>query len=205
MCQFSEVAECYSINLSARKTKFAGISMPISLATFRLTTSSNLLGCSIGISAGLVPRNILTSSPDAIFAPGFVQAKAAQSATKTIPILALPENLLAEGLTSSLARPDRNTTGISLISPDLDGKRGDLLLDAIPGLRHVAVLADPSVDKPMHLQALMDSAKARGIELSVFPPISGRRSRLRWRRRNRLEQAQSTYSRHNYSTSIAAW
>src|SRR5450631_305103 len=35
-------------------------------------------------------------------------------------------------------------------------------------LRHVAVLADPNVDKPPHLQALTASAKARGIELSVF-------------------------------------
>src|ERR1700737_2484930 len=57
----SEVTKGYSINLSARRTKFAGISRPISFAVFRLTTSSNLLGCSIGISAGLVPRNILTS------------------------------------------------------------------------------------------------------------------------------------------------
>jgi putative tryptophan/tyrosine transport system substrate-binding protein len=37
-------------------------------------------------------------------------------------------------------------TVLSLISPDLDGKRGELLLEAVPGLRHVAVLADPNVD-----------------------------------------------------------
>jgi ABC-type uncharacterized transport system substrate-binding protein len=89
-------------------------------------------------------------------------------ATKTIPIVALSEDLAAEGLVSSFARPDGNVTGVSLISTDLDGKRGDLLLEALPGLRHVAVLADSNVDKLSHLQDLMDSAEARGIELSVF-------------------------------------
>jgi putative ABC transport system substrate-binding protein len=111
---------------------------------------------------------LVKATPDAIFASGFGEAKAAQIATKTIPILALSEDMIADGLMSSIARPDGNTTGVSLLSPDLDGKRGDLLLDAVPGLRHVAVLADPNVDKPPHLQALTESAKARGIELLVF-------------------------------------
>jgi putative ABC transport system substrate-binding protein len=111
---------------------------------------------------------LVKAAPDVIFAPGLLSAKAAQAATGTIPILSMSEDMIAEGVTSSLARPNRNTTGVSLISPDLDGKRGELLLEAIPGLRHVAALADPSVDKPAHLQILMDSAKARGIALSVF-------------------------------------
>jgi putative ABC transport system substrate-binding protein len=68
---------------------------------------------------------------DAIVAFGPVRIRAVQMATKTIPLLTISEDLVAEGLASSLARPDRNTTGISLISPDLDGKRGDLLLDAV--------------------------------------------------------------------------
>jgi putative ABC transport system substrate-binding protein len=111
---------------------------------------------------------VIKASPDAIYAPGFLPAKAAQMATKTIPIVALSEDLVAEGLVSSFARPGGNVTGVSLISTDLDGKRADLLLEALPGLRHVAVLFDSNVDKPSHLQDLMDLAKARGIELSVF-------------------------------------
>jgi ABC-type uncharacterized transport system substrate-binding protein len=111
---------------------------------------------------------LIKASPDAILAVALVYAKAAQTATKTIPILAMSSDMIADGLVSSLAHPAGNTTGLSMISPDLDGKRGDLLLDAVPGRRHVAVLADPNVDKPAHLQALTDSAKARGIELSVF-------------------------------------
>jgi len=105
---------------------------------------------------------IVRASPDAILAPGFRPARAALMATNKIPIVTLSEDMVADGLVSSFARPDSNITGISLISPDLDGKRGDLLTEAVPGLRHVAVLADPSVDKPAHLEALTDSAKAHG-------------------------------------------
>lgn len=111
---------------------------------------------------------LVKASPDAIFAAGLVRAKALQVATKSVPLVAVSEDMVADGLVSSLAHPNGNTTGISLISPDLDGKRGDLLLEAVPGLRHVAVLSDPSVDASPHLQDLKDSAKARGIELSVF-------------------------------------
>ena len=46
----------YSITLSARATNVAGTVMPSALAVLRLITSSNLVGCSIGISATLVPR-----------------------------------------------------------------------------------------------------------------------------------------------------
>jgi putative tryptophan/tyrosine transport system substrate-binding protein len=111
---------------------------------------------------------LVEASPDAIFAAGLLRAKALQMATKSIPLLAVTEDMVADGLVSSLAHPNGNTTGISLISPDLDGKRGELLLEAVPGLRHVAVLADPSVDASAHLQDLKEPAKARGIELSVF-------------------------------------
>jgi putative tryptophan/tyrosine transport system substrate-binding protein len=111
---------------------------------------------------------LVKASPDAIFAAGLARTKALQTATKSIPLVAVSEDMVAEGLVSSLARPGGNTTGISLISPELDGKRGDLLLEAAPGLRHVAALADPTVDAPSHLQDLTGSAKARGIELSIF-------------------------------------
>jgi hypothetical protein len=52
----------YSITLSARATNVAGTVIPIALAVLRLITSSNFVGCSIGISAGLTPCKILTVS-----------------------------------------------------------------------------------------------------------------------------------------------
>ena len=161
----------YMATTTRRPPTFAVLLDELRLAGFiegqNLTVLEGGFGA-IGNELAAATTALVDASPDAIFAPGFVTAKAAQTATKTIPILTISEDLIAEGLTSSLARPDRNTTGISLLSPDLDGKRGELLLEAIPDLRHVAVLADPNVDGPAHLQALTDSAKARDVALSVF-------------------------------------
>src|SRR5579864_5653646 len=71
---------------------------------------------------------------DVITAAGEEATRAAQRATKTIPIVALVDDLLESGLVRSLARPEGNTTGVSLLAVDLDGKRQDLLIEAVPGL-----------------------------------------------------------------------
>jgi putative ABC transport system substrate-binding protein len=111
---------------------------------------------------------IVKSAPDAIISAGPVATRAAQAATKTIAILALSDNMVEEGLVLSLARPGGNTTGVSLIAFELDGKRQDLLMEALPGARRIAALADPQVATPQHLQGLTDAARARSVELSVF-------------------------------------
>src|SRR5262249_18574076 len=62
--QRDERATLHSITSSARASSVGGISRPSAFATIRLTTRSNLVGCSTGMSAGLVPRKILsTKSP----------------------------------------------------------------------------------------------------------------------------------------------
>src|SRR5262249_2528819 len=62
--QRDELAALHSITSSARASSAAEMSMPSAFATIRLTTRSNLTGCSTGMSAGLVPRRILsTKSP----------------------------------------------------------------------------------------------------------------------------------------------
>src|SRR5262249_41477205 len=59
-----ELAAFHSMTSLARSRNDSGILMPIALAVVRLTTSSNLVGCSTGISPGFVPRKILsTKSP----------------------------------------------------------------------------------------------------------------------------------------------
>src|SRR5262249_42580260 len=56
-----EVAAFHSITSSARSNIDVGIVTPIALAVPRFTTSSNMVGCSIGKSAGLAPRRILST------------------------------------------------------------------------------------------------------------------------------------------------
>src|SRR5262245_40792874 len=59
--QFDELAPLHSITSSARSNIDVGIVTPIALAVPRFTTSSNMVGCSIGKSAGLAPWRILST------------------------------------------------------------------------------------------------------------------------------------------------
>jgi ABC-type uncharacterized transport system substrate-binding protein len=104
---------------------------------------------------------------DVIYAVGEVGTRAAQRATATIPIVGASEDMVASGLVKSLARPEGNTTGLSILAPELDGKRQEIMIEAVPGLRRMAVLADSEATTLPQLQALQDAAHARNIELSI--------------------------------------
>jgi putative ABC transport system substrate-binding protein len=69
---------------------------------------------------------------------------------------------------TSLARPGGNITGISLLSPELDGKRQDILIEAVPGVRRIAAMFDSKVTPPYHLEMLQHAARSRGVEVSIF-------------------------------------
>ena len=104
---------------------------------------------------------------DAIFSVGDVAIRAAQRATATIPILGVTDDMVGSGLVRSLANSGGNTTGISILATELDGKRQEILIEAVPGIRRMAALADLNVTTPRQLQALQEAALARGVELSV--------------------------------------
>jgi putative ABC transport system substrate-binding protein len=72
--------------------------------------------------------------------------KAASQATSTIPIVvaACNDDLVATGLISSLARPGGNITGLSELTPELGAKRLELLKEAVPRVRRVAILWNPT-------------------------------------------------------------
>ena len=68
----------------------------------------------------------------------------AREATKTIPIvIAVSGDPVESGLIDSLARPGGNITGLTNISPQLAGKRLELIKEAVPGVSSVAVLGPP--------------------------------------------------------------
>jgi ABC-type uncharacterized transport system substrate-binding protein len=114
----------------------------------------------------LVPK-LVNAAPDAIIAGGDVIPRALQHATRTIPIVVITEDMVAAGFAASLARPGGNITGISLMSPDLDGKRQDILIEAVPDAHRVAALADSNVATLRHLQALENAARTHGKELLI--------------------------------------
>jgi putative tryptophan/tyrosine transport system substrate-binding protein len=104
---------------------------------------------------------------DVIYAGGGVAIRAVQQATKMIPIVGFTDDMVAEGFVASLARPDGHTTGISILATELDGKRQELLIEAVPGLRRMAALADSNNTVGARLDALREAARARNIELSI--------------------------------------
>ena len=86
----------------------------------------------------------LTRLPvDVIFCVTGATAQAAIKAARGIPIVFSSGDALAQGLTSSLARPDRNATGLSIISVDTTAKRLELLKEALPRISRVAVMRCP--------------------------------------------------------------
>src|SRR4029077_14894210 len=97
----------------------------------------------------------------------------AQQATKTIPILAITDDMVGEGVVSSMARPTGNTTGVSILATELDGKRQEILIEAVPGLRRMAALADTNTTAVAQLNALQEAARARSIELSILRIAKG--------------------------------
>jgi putative tryptophan/tyrosine transport system substrate-binding protein len=118
--------------------------------------------------AAVVVPAIVKAAPDAIVSAGDFITEKFQQATKSIPVVAMTEDMVAAGFAASLAKPGGNITGISLMSPDLDGKRQDILIEAVPDANRIAILADSNVATLDHLRALETSARAaHGKELLV--------------------------------------
>jgi putative ABC transport system substrate-binding protein len=92
--------------------------------------------------------------------------RALQQVTKTIPIVAITDDMLGSGFVNSVARPDGNITGINILGREGNGKRQDILIEAVPGLRRMAVLLDVTTDPP--LDVLREEARAHNVELSIY-------------------------------------
>ena len=118
-----------------------------------------------GLATDLVSRNVKV-----IVASATPAAQAAKNATKTIPIVfALVGEPVHSGFVANLARPGGNMTGVRLLEPELSGKRLELLKDAIPSLKRVAVLVN--LANPVHVLYLKEmklAASAFGITLQFL-------------------------------------
>jgi putative ABC transport system substrate-binding protein len=118
----------------------------------------------------LIPQYIaelVKARVDVIVTAGEEAVRAVQKATKTIPIVAIVGDMLGSGLVTSLARPDGNTTGVSILVFAAEGKRQDILIEAVPGLRLMAVLTDVNYTKYVKLEALQEAARAHNVEFSI--------------------------------------
>ena len=108
---------------------------------------------------------------DVIVVDGSATAKAAKTATSTIPVIfSLATDPVAEGLVSSMARPGNNLTGLDMsVGYQLAGKRVELLKDVKPNLARLAMLAQPdNTTARAYLQDTEIVSRALGIDTRTF-------------------------------------
>jgi putative ABC transport system substrate-binding protein len=110
---------------------------------------------------------------DVIVTTGDEEIRALQQATKTIPIVALTDDMLRLGFVTSMARPGGNITGVSILVGETDGKRQEILIEAVPGLRRMAALVDSNYTTVARLDGLQEGARAHNVELSVHRVTRG--------------------------------
>jgi putative ABC transport system substrate-binding protein len=91
---------------------------------------------------------------------------AAKQATGKVPIIAATSgDLVGTGLVASLARPGGNVTGLTAISPDLGGKRLELLKEIVPKALRIAVLWNPSPWDQEEVRQTEIAAQALGVKV----------------------------------------
>jgi putative ABC transport system substrate-binding protein len=121
---------------------------------------------------------LLALNVEVIVTDGGPAAFAAKHATATLPIVigATAGDLVQQGLVASLARPGGNVTGFTLSSGvELNGKRLELLREALPTLKRVAILWNSRSDvSRVALEGTETAAKALGIRLEVIKTRDGR-------------------------------
>jgi putative ABC transport system substrate-binding protein len=122
-----------------------------------------------GDRAARLAADLVRSEVDIIVAVATPAAHAAKRATATIPIVMTVADPLATGLVASLARPGGNLTGVTTTSPDLAGKRLELLRELRPGAARVAFLGaanDPNT--ATFVRATRAAAESIGVVLHTL-------------------------------------
>ena len=114
------------------------------------------------MAAELVRREVRVIATSGDFATRVVQ-----QTTTTIPIVAFTDDLVGAGLVASYARPGGNTTGISILAPELNAKRLQLLKEMSPGIARVAVLWDPATGAAQ-LKAMEGVSRSLGVQLLIL-------------------------------------
>jgi putative tryptophan/tyrosine transport system substrate-binding protein len=117
------------------------------------------------LAADLVRRQVAM-----IIARGSAAARAAKTATTTIPIVfAIGVDPVGDGLVASLNRPGANITGATYLIQDLIGKRMELLHEIVPAAATIGYLRDPSGPFPeAETKDAETAARALGVQLAFL-------------------------------------
>ena len=120
---------------------------------------------------------------EVIVTAGPTDTRAAKQATVTIPIvMGFDNDPVGSGFVASLAQPGGNITGLSTLSPEISGKRLELLKEIVPQLSRVAVLGTSS--EPGYAQAVRETqvaAGALGVQLHYLDVLDPKDIETRFR------------------------
>ena len=115
-------------------------------------------------------EELVNMKADVIVGQSTPAVEAARGATREIPIvMGMAADPVGSGFVANLARPGGNITGLSMMMPELAGKRLELLRDYLPRLTRVAFLAyggDPA--HKQFIQQTVDAGKRLGIAVQVL-------------------------------------
>ena len=115
--------------------------------------------------------DLVRSNVDIILAVAPTAIRAAMQATTKIPIVMSwwgGPDLVQSGIIASFARPGGNVTGIHMLLYTLDAKRLDLLHQAVPSARKIAVLIPDRVLHEVQLPPVLEAGRKSGLELHVI-------------------------------------
>jgi putative ABC transport system substrate-binding protein len=111
---------------------------------------------------------LIATKVDLIVTAGTPATIALKKATTTLPLVMIAVgDPVGSGLIASLAHPGGNLTGLTSISPELDGKRLELLREVVPKISYVAVLWNPT--SPLQVAAERETqAAAHAMKIKVL-------------------------------------
>ena len=116
-----------------------------------------------------VAREVVAATPDVILAFSSRIVLQLEKETTSIPIVfVIADDPVASGIVASLSRPGGNATGLTSLNAAVDAKRLELLKEAMPALRRVALLTsrgDPATSSIA--SETQNAARSRGVELEI--------------------------------------
>jgi putative tryptophan/tyrosine transport system substrate-binding protein len=116
---------------------------------------------------GLV-TDLLNSNIEVLVTSSTQSSRVAKQLTSTMPVVFTGlQDPVSAGLVDSIARPGGNVTGTALLTPQLHGKRLELLKATVPNLKDVAVLGNPT-STDLNLPEIEQAAQPLGLHVQLF-------------------------------------
>lgn len=116
---------------------------------------------------------LVKSGVELIIAQGAAVSEVAKLSLPIPIVYVLSGDPVSAGLAESLSRPRGNMTGLTLMAAELNGKRLEILRDIVPGLRRVAIIANPE-HHGVNLERANseETGQQLGIEIRYYPTSS---------------------------------